>query len=194
MNIGIDARLWGLEHAGLGRYVMELINSLSREDKKNEYTIFLRRKYFNQTDLPDNFSKVLADIKHYSVEEQWLLAEMFNEEKLDLLHVPHFNVPLLYKKPFVVTIHDLLWHEIRGLSVTTQNPVTYIIKYFGYRSVVKHALQKSIEILVPSKTIKEKLLPLPDDTRVFCGHGPTTTIGQERKSNPFLTENLGPAW
>ncbi len=44
------------------------------------------------------------------------------------------------------------------------------------------------------RTIKEKLLPLPDDARVFCGHGPTTTIGQERKSNPFLTENLGPTW
>jgi len=32
----------------------------------------------------------------------------------------------------------------------------------------------------------KKLLTLPDDTRVFCGHGPDTTIGRERKSNPFL--------
>jgi glyoxylase-like metal-dependent hydrolase (beta-lactamase superfamily II) len=27
---------------------------------------------------------------------------------------------------------------------------------------------------------------LPDDTQVLPGHGPTTTIGQERRSNPFL--------
>lgn len=35
-------------------------------------------------------------------------------------------------------------------------------------------------------SIREKLLPLPDDTVVYCGHGPSTTIGAERRSNPFL--------
>ncbi len=35
-------------------------------------------------------------------------------------------------------------------------------------------------------SIKTKLLPLPDDTVVFCGHGPSTTIGVERSTNPFL--------
>ena len=32
----------------------------------------------------------------------------------------------------------------------------------------------------------EKLLLLPDDTRVVCGHGPTTSIGEERTHNPHL--------
>lgn len=36
------------------------------------------------------------------------------------------------------------------------------------------------------KSIKEKLLPLPDDTVVYPGHGPATTIGSERRYNPFL--------
>ena len=35
-------------------------------------------------------------------------------------------------------------------------------------------------------SIKSKLLPLPDETVVFCGHGPSTTSGMERRSNPFL--------
>lgn len=35
-------------------------------------------------------------------------------------------------------------------------------------------------------SIKEKLLPLGDDVTVLPGHGPATTIGAERKSNPFL--------
>lgn len=34
--------------------------------------------------------------------------------------------------------------------------------------------------------IKEKLLTLPPETRVYPGHGPTTTIGKEKTSNPFL--------
>lgn len=35
-------------------------------------------------------------------------------------------------------------------------------------------------------SIKEKLLSLPDETKVYPGHGPMTTIGDERKENPYL--------
>jgi glyoxylase-like metal-dependent hydrolase (beta-lactamase superfamily II) len=35
-------------------------------------------------------------------------------------------------------------------------------------------------------SIKTRLLALPDQTRVICGHGPETTIGRERLRNPFL--------
>ena len=36
------------------------------------------------------------------------------------------------------------------------------------------------------RSIRQQLLVLPDDTRVLSGHGPDTTIGRERNSNPFL--------
>lgn len=36
-----------------------------------------------------------------------------------------------------------------------------------------------------------KILPLGDDVEVYSGHGPITTIGRERKTNPFLTEVMG---
>jgi hydroxyacylglutathione hydrolase len=35
-------------------------------------------------------------------------------------------------------------------------------------------------------SLKNKFMALPDDFTVYSGHGPTTTIGQERRSNPFL--------
>jgi hydroxyacylglutathione hydrolase len=35
--------------------------------------------------------------------------------------------------------------------------------------------------------IKSKLLTLPDDLTVYSGHGPASTIGQERRTNPFLS-------
>jgi hydroxyacylglutathione hydrolase len=36
------------------------------------------------------------------------------------------------------------------------------------------------------RSIHDRLLPLPDGLRVIPGHGPATTIGEERESNPFL--------
>jgi hydroxyacylglutathione hydrolase len=42
----------------------------------------------------------------------------------------------------------------------------------------------SMEVLM--RSISERLLTLPDETRVFSGHGPETTIGRERMANPFL--------
>jgi glyoxylase-like metal-dependent hydrolase (beta-lactamase superfamily II) len=42
----------------------------------------------------------------------------------------------------------------------------------------------AFEVLIVS--IREKLLTLPEDTIVLAGHGPPTTIGEEKRSNPFL--------
>jgi hydroxyacylglutathione hydrolase len=46
----------------------------------------------------------------------------------------------------------------------------------------------SMEVLM--RSIEERLLTLPDETRVFPGHGPQTEIGNERASNPFLQGGL----
>ncbi|MFO8073057.1 MAG: MBL fold metallo-hydrolase [Polyangia bacterium] len=37
------------------------------------------------------------------------------------------------------------------------------------------------------ESIRRRLLQLPNDRRVFCGHGPPTTIGRERRHNPFIS-------
>jgi glyoxylase-like metal-dependent hydrolase (beta-lactamase superfamily II) len=42
------------------------------------------------------------------------------------------------------------------------------------------------------ESLRTKVLPLPDDAVVLPGHGSPTTVGQERRSNPFLAEVLPP--
>jgi glyoxylase-like metal-dependent hydrolase (beta-lactamase superfamily II) len=44
------------------------------------------------------------------------------------------------------------------------------------------------------ESIQNKLMALPDETRVLTGHGPETTIGEERRSNPFLFGRSGAAY
>ena len=41
-------------------------------------------------------------------------------------------------------------------------------------------------------SLRDKVLPLADDTVVLPGHGPATTIGRERATNPYLIEVRGP--
>jgi glyoxylase-like metal-dependent hydrolase (beta-lactamase superfamily II) len=41
------------------------------------------------------------------------------------------------------------------------------------------------------EAIRTKLLPLGDEFTFICGHGPTSTIGQERRTNPFITGSSG---
>ncbi len=48
--------------------------------------------------------------------------------------------------------------------------------------------QTSLPLLLHS--INDELLPLGDDMTVYPGHGPATTLGQERRTNPFLTEDF----
>ena len=38
------------------------------------------------------------------------------------------------------------------------------------------------------QSMAEKILPMPDDVQVLPGHGPVTTVGRERRTNPFLLE------
>ena len=37
------------------------------------------------------------------------------------------------------------------------------------------------------ESIKQKILPLPDNTTIYSGHGPNTILGDEKKKNPFIT-------
>jgi hydroxyacylglutathione hydrolase len=39
------------------------------------------------------------------------------------------------------------------------------------------------------RSIRERVLTLPDETRLLCGHGPETTVQRERTTNPFLVTN-----
>jgi glyoxylase-like metal-dependent hydrolase (beta-lactamase superfamily II) len=36
--------------------------------------------------------------------------------------------------------------------------------------------------------VREKIFTLPEETVVYPGHGPETTVGQEKLNNPFFTE------
>ena len=159
MRIGIDARFVGPQGTGLGKYAEKLIENLQKIDSKNKYSIFLKESNWNSLRLANkNFQKILADVSWYSLSEQLKMPNIYSKEKLDLLHVPHFNVPILYKGKFVVTIHDLIHQQFSQTSATTRNALAFQIKKIGYRKIIKHAVYKSQKIITPSKFVKEQVV------------------------------------
>lgn len=159
MKIGIDARFIGPEGTGLGKYTEKLIENLQKIDNKNSYFIFLKKSNWHFLEFQNNnFKKILADISWYSLEEQLKMAGIFNSQNLDLLHIPHFNAPIFYKKKFVVTIHDLIHHNFSQESTTTLNPLIYKIKRSAYKIIITRAVKKSVKIITPSNHVKEELV------------------------------------
>ena len=158
MKIGIDARFVGPEGTGLGKYTEKLIENLTSIDSKNQYCIFLGKANWDYLKLGKNFKKILADIPWYSLSEQVKLPKIFKSQSLDLLHVPHFNAPIFYRSPFIITIHDLIHHQFSESSATTKNPLIFKLKRLGYRFVINYAVKNSKKILVPSNFVKNELI------------------------------------
>ena len=158
MKIVIDARLYGLEHAGLGRYAMNLIRELQKIDHKNEYTVLLRKKYFDQLKFPKNWKKVPADFRHYTLTEQVQLPKILSDEKPDLVHFLHMNVSIFYGGKFVVTVHDLLMQKHRGAKATTLPFFAYFPKLIAAKLVFRHAVSAAKKIIVPSYAVKGEVV------------------------------------
>lgn len=157
MRIVIDGRLWS--ESGLGRYIRNLVCELQKIDKLNNYEILLLRTNFDQINFENNnFHKVLADFKWYGIDEQVKLPKLLGELKSDLVHFPHFNVPIFYKGKFMVTIHDLIHQHFQTRETSTLNPLFHAVKKAGYKKVFSQAVKKSIKIIVPSGFVKEQLI------------------------------------
>ncbi|QQG41138.1 MAG: glycosyltransferase family 4 protein [Candidatus Woesebacteria bacterium] len=191
MKIIIDGRLYGLENAGLGRYLINLVEELGKLDKKNEYTILLRKKYFDSLKLSANWKKVLVDLRHYSFAEQIFLPGIITKEKPDIVHFPHFNVPILYKGMFVVTIHDMLMHDFAGLSASTLPGPLYFLKQSVYKFVFRRAVLASSRIIVPSYAVGaglKKYYNLPDSKieTIYEGFDNKITLNRTKNNDPYF--------
>lgn len=158
-KIGIDARFYGTSGKGLGRYTQKLIENLERVDDKNTYFVFLRKNNFNEfSPQKENFKKVLADFKWYGFSEQFFYPFLLRKYKLDIVHFPHFNVPILYRKKIIITIHDLILLHFPTLRGTTLNPFFYWIKFFAYKIVINSAIRRAKKVITVSNFTKRDIL------------------------------------
>lgn len=161
MKIAIDARFYGPEGTGIGKYAAKLLENLEKIDQKNDYVVFLKKSNFDLYQPQSaNFKKILVDANWYSVKEQYLIPRVLNQIKPDLVHFTHYNVPLLVSQKFVVTIYDVIKMEFGQKASTIKNHFVYTLKQRLFRETLKRASQRATTIIAGSKTTKEKLVGL----------------------------------
>lgn len=156
MKIGIDCRMWN--ETGVGRYIRNIVRELSVLDQQNEYVLFFMEDTFEQVELPNNFKKVKANIRWHTFAEQLKLPWIFFKENLDLLHVPHFNVPILYPRSYVSTIHDLTILRVNTGRATTKSYPMIVLWRVAFRLVLLSTILRSKYIFTVTNSVKEDLI------------------------------------
>ncbi len=157
MKIGIDARL--INETGVGRYIRHLIVELINIDKKNEYILYVLNDTVFPFELPkSNWRVHYVCARWHTLREQLELPIIYYREKLDILHVPYFTVPLFYSHSIITTIHDLTILRINTGKATTLPYPLYWLKKIGYQIVLKNGLKKSKHIIAVSETTKHDVI------------------------------------
>lgn len=153
MKIGIDARL--INETGVGRYIRNLIAQLGEVDTRNSYIVFVN----DRIELPNSrWQQRLIHVPWHSFTEQILMPYYYYKEHFDLLHVPYFNIPLLYFGKFVVTIHDLTILHFDTGKATTLPYLFYKIRRLGYYISLLKAIFWSEKVIAVSQTTKCEIL------------------------------------
>ncbi len=151
-HIGIDARM--IFYTGIGRNVYNLCTRLPALDPANQYTLFIRPE--DRAAMPalaTNCTLVDTISTIYKLNEQTEHCRILQNANLDLLHVPHFNIPVRYQGRLVVTIHDLIQAHF-----PSQQGLKAQVKRLGYRTVISQALRKADQVIAVSKYTRDDII------------------------------------
>lgn len=158
-RIGIDARLYGPSGKGLGRYIQEITDRVVSLDKDNQYIIFLSPHSVGDCQInQENVEKVVMTERWYTLAEQLAWPKLIRRHRLDLLHVPHFNAPLICPCRLVITIHDLILTKFPSRRASTLSPIVYWLKNLAYRLVISRAVKQAKVILTVSEFTKRDII------------------------------------
>jgi glycosyltransferase involved in cell wall biosynthesis len=111
MKIAFDLRRIG--NPGIGRYMKCLAEAITAQAPEHDYLLILPPEGEQLIHAP-NVEKLCTSVKYYSLREQLELPWILNRYKVDLLHAPHFLLPLVRPCPAVATIHDVIYMACPG--------------------------------------------------------------------------------
>jgi len=192
-KVGIDCRM--INESGIGRYIFNIISEISKKNtfsKKIDFYLF----FFNPEDslklkLPSNFKIIHAPFLWHSIGEQTIFLQLINIYNLDIFHSPHPNMPYLYSKKFILTLHDLtMLHHKTGRASTYSYPL-YFLKWFVFKISLYFAVSRAFKIVTVSNYVKDQIVKtfkIPPDKVEVIYNGVSDTIYEEK--DPLVIDKV----
>lgn len=150
MRIAIDIRR--INEFGIGTYIWNLVRNLSKVDFQNDYLLVGSNRHFHELGpLGPNFVHVYQGDQSKKWPEEFGLPLALRRQRLDAIHIPHHNCPLLLPAKLVVTIHD---------CVHVKFPQEDLSRFNRYQSYwrTKRAVQTASQILAVSNSTRDDLV------------------------------------
>ncbi len=148
MKIAFDLRRIG--NPGIGRYMKCLAEAVTAQAPENEYLLILPSDGDDLVNAP-GAQRICSPLKYYSLREQVELPRILRRHKVDLLHSPHFLLPLLRPCPAVATIHDVIY-----LACPQDLPSRAGRLY--YRAMMNACARLATRIITDSKHSKSEIV------------------------------------
>jgi glycosyltransferase involved in cell wall biosynthesis len=104
--VGWDARK--LFDGGIGTYVRCLLSALARHPQGHAYVAALDPRDIGRVPWPGAVREVPVVAGKYGLAEHWVIPRALRAAGATLLHAPHYTLPMFWRGPAVVTIHDLI--------------------------------------------------------------------------------------
>jgi glycosyltransferase involved in cell wall biosynthesis len=160
-KITIDAR-WLV--GGIGTYTRHLLEGLWKHGGEFEVHVITREQH---ADSVKQWSPrvTVVNTPIYTAREQWAIPRA--AKGCDLLHVPHYNAPLLQRPPLVITIHDVIH--------ITDPDYRASFKSWAYaRPILSLAARKAEHIITDSEYSKAQIIqrlgvPASKVSTIYCG-------------------------
>lgn len=155
MRIAIDARAFWW--TGIGRYIRNIVREFKKYSHGHEFTLLVPegREAEVAHEMGDGFTYIGVEPSYYSLKEQTRFLYQLNKLDVDLVHFTHFNVPLLYRKPYVVTIHDITRLIFPGQKRQS------LVQQIGYEVIFAHAIRRARAVIAVSGTTLHDMQRLP---------------------------------
>ncbi|MEO6509127.1 MAG: hypothetical protein ABIO02_04175, partial [Patescibacteria group bacterium] len=157
-RIGIDARLYF--QTGVGVYIRNILHFLQemKTDDIEFYIYVMKEDSSKITFSKTNFKKIEVTSRWHSFSEQLVYLRQLNRDRLDLMHFTYFSHPVLYNRPFIATIHDIILLEHKTGKASTLFPFIYNLKHLAFTYAFHHQIKDSRKIITPTETVKKQII------------------------------------
>jgi len=151
LRVALDARK--LTDYGIGTYLTALVGGLAvREDL--QLTLLVRSGHEERAARVAPTARIITcAARGYSVSEHLQMPAALWRERLDLVHFPHYVVPLVMPRPVVVTVHDII-----QLFYPPRQRHHLALLYL--RFVLRSTLRRARRIITVSKASRHDLMEL----------------------------------